>query len=220
MDLDKENFSKSSPLILKFEGITKYINFGLIVLIIGLISYYIYQNTAFANNSSSSKANAETISKDNSPVSNSTNMVGESLNIDISGAVKAPGVYQMRKDERIVDLIKKAGGFDDKVDLNYVEKNINQAQKLSDGLKIYIPRVNESSLAIVDSNVPNSNNINLGKVSINSANKQDLVNLPEIGEVTADKIIKSRPYLKLEDLVEKKILKQSAFENIKDLITL
>ena len=55
MDLDKVQKLNDKPFLKKFEGITKYINFGLIILIIGLIVYYIYKNNL--NNSSTHATN-------------------------------------------------------------------------------------------------------------------------------------------------------------------
>ncbi|KKS45304.1 MAG: ComE operon protein 1 [Candidatus Gottesmanbacteria bacterium GW2011_GWA2_42_18] len=62
--------------------------------------------------------------------------------IDIQGAVVEPGVYEMKQDSRIIDLLDKAGGYDQEADLNWIAKNINQAQKLEDGTKLYIPADN------------------------------------------------------------------------------
>jgi len=55
-------------------------------------------------------------------------------------------------------------------------------------------------------------------VNINSASVHELDGLPGIGEVTADKIINNRPYERIEALVEKKIVGQKVFEQIKEKI--
>src|SRR5699024_155371 len=61
---------------------------------------------------------------------NSTQQPGEAetIVVDVKGAVKNPGVYEVDNDQRVVDIIEEAGGFLKKAN----EKQINLAQRLTD----------------------------------------------------------------------------------------
>ena len=55
-------------------------------------------------------------------------------------------------------------------------------------------------------------------VDINSADEKTLMTLKGIGDVTAKKIIKSRPYSGKDDLVKKKVITDKVYGDIKDQI--
>ena len=57
------------------------------------------------------------------------------------------------------------------------------------------------------------------KVNINTATKEQLIALPEIGEVKAQAIIDGRPYQKPEDVMKVKGIKEGTYGAIKDYIT-
>jgi len=57
------------------------------------------------------------------------------------------------------------------------------------------------------------------KVNINTATKEKLEALPEIGPVKAQAIIDGRPYKTPEDVMKVKGIKQGTFDKIKDTIT-
>lgn len=133
--------------------------------------------------------------------------------VDIEGAVISPGVYKLKSDERIVDALAKAGGLSEEADRDWVEKNLNLAGKLSDGLKIYIPRQGEEILS------SDASGSAAGPVmNINNASVADLKSLSGVGDVTAQKIIDGRPYSNINELLEKKIVGASTFDKIKDKI--
>ena len=55
-------------------------------------------------------------------------------------------------------------------------------------------------------------------MDINSASEKELATLPGIGDVRAKAIVKGRPYKGKDDLVQKKIVSQKVYDDIKDKI--
>ena len=137
--------------------------------------------------------------------------------VDISGAVNETGVYEFSQNERISDAIKRAGGLTDDANNEYIDRNVNQAQKLSDGMKLYFPFEDEEVSTVLGSSSETQSTG--GLININSASKSQLESLPKIGPVTAEKIIAGRPYNGVEDLLIQKVVGNSVFEQIKDLVT-
>jgi len=143
--------------------------------------------------------------------------------VDISGAVKKPGIYELESGSRINDAVEKAGGFSWSVDKYYLNKSFNLSTRLKDGDKIYIPTLDDS---IKEYEKKGNNEVNQSKenvnalVSINTATKEELTSLVGIGDKRADDIVSSRPYSSIEELVDKKVLGTSVFEKIKNRLEL
>lgn len=140
------------------------------------------------------------------------------VKVDISGAVVSPGVYDLNSEARVEDLIKAAGGVTEDANPEYLSKSINLAQKISDGMKIYIPFVGETgqvSGASTTGSVSGS-----GITSLNQASGSELENLPGVGPVTAQKIIDNRPYSSIEEVLSKKAVSRSVYLKIKDKISI
>jgi competence protein ComEA len=141
--------------------------------------------------------------------------------VDIEGAVQNPGVYELPADARINDLLVAAGGLSASADREWLAKNINLAQKLADGGKIYLPSREEVAnfggpgLSTAGSVAGVST-----KININTASAKQLESLKGIGEKRAADIIANRPYQTLEELVSKASLPKSVFADIQEQITL
>jgi competence protein ComEA len=142
--------------------------------------------------------------------------VASLLRVHVSGAVSTTGVYSFRAGDRVEDAVTAAGGFT--VDAN--PDGINLAARLSDGQQVVIPKKGDPPSSLPSASAGLSPRL----VSINSSSLAELDVLPGIGPVTGQKIIdfrlKNGPFLKLEDLIENKLVTSATFEKIKDLITL
>lgn len=151
-----------------------------------------------------------------------------SIHIDISGAIKNPGIYKLPLGSRLADVIRSAGGITKDADPIFFSKKLNLAQKLSDGDKFYIPFVGESDVVIADStslddkstkDIP-SNSQSKNLISINEATAKELETLPNIGEKRASDIVNNRPFSSIDELVSKKIITQKTIDGFRDLISL
>ncbi len=138
--------------------------------------------------------------------------------VDIEGAVISPGIYKIPLGSRLHDILVASGGLSAQADRDWTAKNINQAAKLSDGQKIYIPRGGESILNAASTDSASNSDIS-SLIDINSASLKDLDSLPGVGPVTAQKIVDGRSYVRKEELLEKKIVSSPVFQKIKDKIT-
>lgn len=142
------------------------------------------------------------------------------IKVDIKGAVKNPGVYEVDENSRVSDVINISGGLtseadtsvinlsknviDEMVIIIYTKDEINEMKEGSTSIK-YIekecvcPKL-ENDACIEDKidNIPNNeNNSNdkneaNGKVSLNKATLDELMTLDGIGEKKAQAIINYR----------------------------
>ena len=143
----------------------------------------------------------------------------KSISVDVSGAVNTPGVYKLNDGDRIEEAIRLAGGFSEKANSEYISKNLNLAQKLSDGTKIYIPFEGSTPPnGSVDYGQVSGAAIVIGKININTASQSELEALSGVGPVTASKIISARPYSSVEELISKKAVGKAVYEKIKDSV--
>ena len=138
--------------------------------------------------------------------------------VDIGGAVKKPGVYQVSADTRLFEVIEMAGGLSEEADTDHV----NRASFVEDGQKIIIPvkgAENEDSLISGDTAYTAADD---GLVNINTASADELRTLSGIGEVTAEKIIEyrsSKTFKSKEDIMSVDGIGEKTYEKIKDRIT-
>ncbi len=172
------------------------------------------------------------------------------IKVDVKGAVKKAGVYELDNESTIDDAIKIAGGVTSKA----TTANINLAKKLTDQMVIYVftkqelqekksanevvceipkcecetvtieecPKVNTN--VNINDNTNKSDNTTDDLISINTGSIEELTKLEGIGESKAQAIIDYRtnngPFKTLEELMNVSGIGEKAFEKIKNNIKL
>lgn len=194
----------------------KDIVFGILICIsIAISSFCIYQNqddTEIVENTNLMANITEEEEEEKNP---------SILHVDIKGAIKNPGVYEVEEGTIIEEVVNLAGGFKE----DAVKDDINLSKKVSDEMVIYIYTEKESEKISPNTTSENkktcySNSYNIEDcinqsesiivsgeenkeegnqtsdsnniININTANKEALMTLNGIGEVKADAIIAYR----------------------------
>ena len=145
----------------------------------------------------------------------------QSIYVDVKGAVRAPGLYELSENERILDAIQLAGGYTEEANTNA----INHAQKVEDEMVIYVPKIGEEVTELTEaltvtasSDSKNSN----GKINLNKASADELTGLPGIGPQKAQAIIAYRDengrFRSIEELKNVSGIGEKTFEKLKELI--
>jgi len=110
---------------------------------------------------------------------------GESgdLVVDVTGAVRRPGVYRMPAGSRVNDAITRAGGPASKAELEAV----NLAARLADGQQVVVPeRLATGAAASATATAED------GPISLGTATVEQLEEIEGIGPVTAGDIVDFR----------------------------
>ena len=108
---------------------------------------------------------------------------GPDLVVDVTGAVRRPGVYRLPMGARVVDAIERAGGAAAGAAL----EGINRAARLADGQQVVVPeRGPGGSVAIAGASAEG------GPIGLGSATAEQLDTIEGIGPVTAEKILEYR----------------------------
>lgn len=197
----------------------------IVVLIVALV-FIAYSQKNLKNESDFKSLNDLSL-KESSIASKSNNKKATKVIVHLSGAVKNPGVYKLTESDRLIDLIKAAGGLTTKADLD----QINLAEKLFDGQKLKIPsllKLKETSNLKTKNKVINQNysskNTDSKYLNINRASQAELESLSGIGPAKAATIIKYRsdngPFAQKKDLLKISGIGPKTLANIEDEIVL
>lgn len=127
----------------------------------------------------------------------------DEIRVHVSGAVLEPGVIIAAPGDRVADAVAMAGGASEGADLDA----LNLARRLVDQDQVRVPLIGEGPPLI----------------DLNSATAAELEALPGIGPVRAAAVIASRleagPFTTSDDLLERRLIPASVYEDIRDLVT-
>jgi competence protein ComEA len=104
------------------------------------------------------------------------------LVVDVTGAVRRPGVYRMPAGSRVDDAVTRAGGPTGKAELEAV----NLAARLADGQQVVVPERLAAGAAAATSTAED------GPISLGTATVEQLEEIEGIGPVTAGDILEFR----------------------------
>lgn len=167
--------------------------------------------------------------------SEAENSEEEQIWVHVCGQVAAPGVYSLNAGSRVFQALEAAGGILEQGDGSI----LNLAMVLEDGMRIEVPDRTEaerlktqgilSDQAFVTdpgdgfSGSPGKSASTGRKVNLNKAGVEELMTLTGIGKSRAEAIIQYRqevgPFRSIEDIMNVSGIKESAFEKIRDDIT-
>ena len=137
--------------------------------------------------------------------------------VDIKGAVKNPGVYQMKVGDRVKDALEAAGGLTEEAD----SQKVNLAKRLEDQMVIVVPKVGEEAEEI-PAGATSKEEAKEGKVNINTATVEELKTLKGVGEKKAEAIIEYRKkngsFQTKEDLMKVRGIGKKLFESFQERI--
>ena len=137
--------------------------------------------------------------------------------VDIKGAVKNPGVYQMKVGDRVKDALDAAGGLTDEAD----SQKVNLAKRLEDQMVIVVSKVGEEAEEI-PAGETSKEATKEGKVNINTATVEELKTLKGVGEKKAEAIIEYRKkngsFQTKEDLMKVRGIGKKLFESFQERI--
>lgn len=139
--------------------------------------------------------------------------VASSCVVHVVGAVRHPGVYELRPGQRAVDAVQAAGGMLG----DAAQSGLNLAQVLQDGEQIVVPTTDELAKGITvgatggtavggggSAPGPAGGQAGGALVNLNTADATQLDSLPGVGPATAAKIVADRaangPFKSPDDL--------------------
>jgi competence protein ComEA len=133
----------------------------------------------------------------------------------MAGAVGRPGVYTFSDGDRLVDLLRMAGGTAGDADTT----GLNLALRLRDEGHYYVPTVGETP----SMTSPVGGSVAGDVMDLNAATAQELETLPGIGAVKAHAIVEHREsvgrYTGVEEVLQVAGIGPATLEGIRDRIT-
>lgn len=224
----------------------------IIVLLLGTICFLVWNSYFKKDKVLLEDDDVNLISDTLEKVEDSSNVSEEKyIWVDVKGEVKKPGVYKLKENSRVIDAINASGGLTKKAYTKYInlskilkDENViivnstSEIKKVSSGNNITEVKINnnsKNSVSISESELITNDNVkseedNTGnslesnqKVNINTATKEELMKLSNIGESKAEKIIDYRMangnFNSIEDIKKVSGIGDKLYDSIKENIT-
>lgn len=213
-------FMKLKIEVISLRKIVEQYKFPLIVIGILAVAFYLFVNNSHDEINDSNEFSNTFIEKETGKPQEEKESSNElsRIVVDVKGEVVNPGIYEASPDERIQDLITRAGGFRKKAD----QSKVNLAQKIKDEMVIYVPKIGEKT-SDISLNSPTDSVNSTEKVNINNATSEQLQTISGIGPSKAAAIIEYREkqglFKRIEDIKNVTGIGDKTFEKLKDAIT-
>ena len=141
------------------------------------------------------------------------------ITVDVKGAVKSPGIYDLPVGSRVHDAVQKAGGLTDEAD----SKSLNLAQKVSDEALVYVPTKGEEAASQQAASGTTPSTSKEKKVNLNKASLEELKQVKGLGGKRAQDIIDHREangkFKSVDELKKVSGIGTKTIEKLKDYVT-
>ena len=141
------------------------------------------------------------------------------ITVDVKGAVKSPGIYNLPVGSRVHDAVQKAGGLTEEAD----SKSLNLAQKVSDEALVYVPSKGEEATSQQTASGTPPASSKEKKVNLNKANLKELKQVKGLGGKRAQDIIDHREangkFKSVDELKKVSGIGAKTIEKLKDYVT-
>ncbi|VSS08679.1 competence protein [Streptococcus pneumoniae] len=141
------------------------------------------------------------------------------ITVDVKGAVKSPGIYDLPVGSRVNDAVQKAGGLTEQAD----SKSLNLAQKVSDEALVYVPTKGEEAVSQQTGSGTASSTSKEKKVNLNKASLEELKQVKGLGGKRAQDIIDHREangkFKSVDELKKVSGIGAKTIEKLKDYVT-
>ena len=141
------------------------------------------------------------------------------ITVDVKGAVKSPGIYDLPVGSRVHDAVQKAGGLTDEAD----SKSLNLAQKVSDEALVYVPTKGEEAASQQAASGTTPSTSKEKKVNLNKASLEELKQVKGLGGKRAQDIIDHREangkFKSIDELKKVSGIGAKTIEKLKDYVT-
>ena len=141
------------------------------------------------------------------------------ITVDVKGAVKSPGIYDLPVGSRVHDAVQKAGGLTEEAD----SKSLNLAQKISDEALVYVPTKGEEVASQQTGSGTTASTSKDKKVNLNKASLEELKQVKGLGGKRAQDIIDHREangkFKSVDELKKVSGIGAKTIEKLKDYVT-